>query len=419
MTKRKKILVKGPALSQTGYGEQTRFALRCLRSRPDLFEVYLINLEWGNSNHLIGDSKEKQWITKNIATTNYLLQSNQIKTGRFVFDMSLQVTIPNEFEKIAPVNVGYTAGIETTMVSPAWLEKCNETMDRLVVISDHSKEVFEDTVHNITDQTGAHNLGKLKLNIPCKSVNYSAKQRGSKDLGISFPSEFNYLVTSQWGPRKNFESTVAWFLEENYNKDVGLVLKTNFAKNCTMDRKHTISILNNMLTPFKGRKCSVTLLHGYMDESEMQSLYEHPQIKAFVNIAHGEGFGLPLFDAAAAGLPIITIGWSGQKDFLYKDGKEMFLPVDYTLKPVQQQAVWPGVIEKESKWAYANQSSYKRALREVRKNYTTYKEQALELKEWVNTKFTEENQYEQFVEGVWGSVPPDPQDVESEVVEYE
>ena len=119
-----------------------------------------MNLEWGNSNHLIGDSEEKMWITKNIATTNYLLQSNQVQTGRFVFDLSLQVTIPNEFQKIAPVNVGYTAGIETTMVSPAWLDKCNQTMDRLVVISNHSKEVFEDTVHSIADKSGTHVMGK-------------------------------------------------------------------------------------------------------------------------------------------------------------------------------------------------------------------------------------------------------------------
>ena len=57
----KKIIVKGPALSQTGYGEQTRFALRALRSRPDLFDIYLLNLEWGKSNHLIEDDEEHAW----------------------------------------------------------------------------------------------------------------------------------------------------------------------------------------------------------------------------------------------------------------------------------------------------------------------------------------------------------------------
>ena len=40
----KKVIVKGPALSQSGYGEHTRFILRSLRSQPELFDVYLINI---------------------------------------------------------------------------------------------------------------------------------------------------------------------------------------------------------------------------------------------------------------------------------------------------------------------------------------------------------------------------------------
>ena len=38
---KKKILVRGPVLSQSGYGEQARFALRSLRSREDLFDIYV------------------------------------------------------------------------------------------------------------------------------------------------------------------------------------------------------------------------------------------------------------------------------------------------------------------------------------------------------------------------------------------
>ena len=38
----KKVIVKGPALSRSGYGEQTRFAIQALRSRPELFDIYIL-----------------------------------------------------------------------------------------------------------------------------------------------------------------------------------------------------------------------------------------------------------------------------------------------------------------------------------------------------------------------------------------
>ena len=41
---KQKVLVKGPVLTQSGYGEQARFALRALRSKDDIFDVYIIPL---------------------------------------------------------------------------------------------------------------------------------------------------------------------------------------------------------------------------------------------------------------------------------------------------------------------------------------------------------------------------------------
>ena len=46
---RKKIFVKGPVLTQSGYGEQARFALRALKSREDLFDIYIQPIIWGGT----------------------------------------------------------------------------------------------------------------------------------------------------------------------------------------------------------------------------------------------------------------------------------------------------------------------------------------------------------------------------------
>ena len=48
----------------------------------------------------------------------------------------------------------------------------------------------------------------------------------------------------------------------------------------------------------------------------MNKLYNHPKVKCFVSLTHGEGFGRPLLEATMTGLPVIASGWSGQLDFL-------------------------------------------------------------------------------------------------------
>ena len=112
-----KIVVIGPALSQTGYGEQCRFALRSLLSRPDLFDVYVQPTNWGSSSWLLPNDEDRKWIDVLVRKT--ALHAHAQGT----FDVSLQVTIPNEWKKVAPINIGYTAGIETTLVTPQWIEK--------------------------------------------------------------------------------------------------------------------------------------------------------------------------------------------------------------------------------------------------------------------------------------------------------
>jgi hypothetical protein len=137
---KKKVFFRGPLLTRSGYGEQSRFALRALKSREDLFDIYIQPLQWGKTSWMTEDSVDRKWIDYTIEKTiAYAQQGGQ-------YDASFQVTIPNEWERIAPVNVGYTAGIETTKVAHQWIPKGNE-MDEIVVVSDHARDTYKDTVY--------------------------------------------------------------------------------------------------------------------------------------------------------------------------------------------------------------------------------------------------------------------------------
>ena len=48
----KKILISGPILSASGYGEMARFALRALTSHTDKFDIYVNPTVWGQTGWL-------------------------------------------------------------------------------------------------------------------------------------------------------------------------------------------------------------------------------------------------------------------------------------------------------------------------------------------------------------------------------
>ena len=56
---RKKILVRGPVLTQSGYGEQSRFALRALRAHEDKYDIYIVPVEWGHTGWRSEDGEPK------------------------------------------------------------------------------------------------------------------------------------------------------------------------------------------------------------------------------------------------------------------------------------------------------------------------------------------------------------------------
>ncbi len=158
---KKKIFVRGPVLSQSGYGEQSRFALRALRSREDLFDIFIQPTAWGQTGWIWEDNEFRRWMDEKITLTQILIRNKQLHV-----DTSLQITIPNEFQKLAPVNIGYTAGIETTAVAPQWLQKGNEEVDKILVVSNHSRNTYINTKAEAkNNQTGEVFDYKLKTPI--------------------------------------------------------------------------------------------------------------------------------------------------------------------------------------------------------------------------------------------------------------
>ena len=400
-----KVLVRGPVLTRTGYGEHVRFLLRSLKTVGEHIDIYVIPVGWGQTGWDVQSDEEREWIDGLIAKTQGAIQQQT------QFDMSIQVSIPNEWEKLAPINIGVTAGIETTKVAPQWVEKAN-IMDLIVVPSEHSKYVFENSKYSVTVKETGQVIPDYGCSKPIKVISYPVKDYPSCELDLDFETDFNFLNVAQWGPRKNLDNCIKWFVEEFYDQEVGLVLKTNLAKNSLVDRNWCQSKILNLLSEekYKDRKCKIYLLHGDMTEQELHQLYRHPKIKALVTTSHGEGFGLPMFEASYEGLPLIAPDWSGYTDFMYmptKDkkgktkNKSKFCKVDYSLLDVQKEAVWDGVIQADSKWAFVDPGSFKMKMREVYKDHGRFKKQAKELQDYNKENLSAQKQYDAFAAAIF------------------
>ena len=405
---KKKVLVRGPALSQSGYGEHTRFVLRALRRQEHLLDIHILPTNWGQTGWLAIDDEERQWIDAKVNESIPHLQN------KVPYDASIQVTIPNEWERLAAVNIGITAGIETNKVAPLWLQKAN-LMDKVITISNHSKTGFSVLYNGENTETGEP--VKLTCVTPVDVSHYPVKTfENLPNIDLGLKHNFNYLAIAQWGPRKNLQNLIKWFVEENHDQEVGLIVKTSLKNNSIVDREYAMQQIISSIPDIPDCKCKVYLLHGDMTEQEIHALYKHPKIKALVSLTHGEGYGLPLFEAAYSGLPVIAPAWSGHTDFLYMPSdskakkqkmKAMFAEVDFHLAPVDETAIWENVIHKDMMWCYPHEGSFKLRLRQVRNNYDKYLKKAEKLKKWVQEEFSWDKKHEELYDMIDDCISPE------------
>ena len=149
-----KVLVVGPALTQTGYGEHCRFVLRALKEVEDI-DLYLLPVNWGQSNWIWEDTEERKWMDFIVKKTAMHQQHEPS------YDVSIQVTIPNEWKALAPINIGVTAGIETTECPQEWIDGLNR-IDLNIVPSNFSKDVLEKCIYDRIDNNTIKVLVSIK-----------------------------------------------------------------------------------------------------------------------------------------------------------------------------------------------------------------------------------------------------------------
>jgi glycosyltransferase involved in cell wall biosynthesis len=207
---------------------------------------------------------------------------------------------------------------------------------------------------------------------------------------LQLKTSFNFLIVSQLTAtdsthdRKNILNTIKWICEEFKDEpDVGIIVKTNSGRSTTIDRTLTRNALRAEIDKIKTH-ATVYMLHGDVSEQEMMGLYRHPTVKALVSLTRGEGFGLPLLEAAASGLPVIATGWSAHTEFL---GLGKYVSIGYDLVPLHDSRCDGRIFVKGSRWANPSESDFKKRIRKFKNSPDVPRQWAAELMQTVRKSY--------------------------------
>ncbi len=379
------VLVTAPVATRSGYGSHSRDIVRSLIAM-DKYDIKIFPVRWGATpmNALNEkDPNDKVIIDRLLENPNLPKQP----------DIHIHIVIPNEFGPIGKYNIGITAGIETNICIPQWIEGMNR-MDLVIVPSKFTKEVLESTSYEQRDKETNQKVGDLTCQKPIEVLFegtdtniYKKTDEFSKELVTELdkiPEDFVFLYVGHWlngtlgQDRKDVGMLIKTFLEtfKNKSKQPALLLKTSGASFSVLDREDILNKIEQIKVTVKGDLPSIYLLHGDLTDEEMNGLYNHPKVKVHTSFTKGEGFGRPLLEATLSEKPVMASNWSGHLDFLSKD-LAILLPGELT--EVHKSALNEDFMVEKSKWFSVNYPYASKILFEVYKNYKKYRLNAKKL----------------------------------------
>lgn len=390
------LVISCPIDCYAGYGGRARDIVKSLL-KSERYEIKILSQRWGNTpfGFLKSDNPEHKQILDCIWKDPQLPKQP---------DVWVQLTVPNEFQPIGKFNIGMTAGIETTVCDASWIEGLNR-MDLNLVSSKHAKTVFQQSRFEKRNSKTQQLESIIELTKPVEvlfegvdtNIYKKIDKFESKELFDqlnNIEEKFNYLFTGHWlqgelgQDRKDVGMLIKTFLETFKGKTIkpGLILKTQSATSSIMDRDEMLSKIQAIRVAVGGDNLpNVYLLHGEFKDEEINELYNHPKVKAFVSFTKGEGYGRPLLESSISQKPVLASNWSGQLDYLSPD---MSILLPGTVNQIHSSAVVPNMLLPESGWFTVDYKKASQILEEVYKKYDKFIDKAKKQSYRSRTEFS-------------------------------
>ena len=193
--------------------------------------------------------------------------------------------------------IGFTM-LEVDGIPSSWVRRANK-MDEIWTPSHFNLETFR--------RSGV----ERPIHVMPIGINPAYFNPGIKGFRLRGP--FTFLSMFEWGERKAPEILLKAFNDEfAANEDVVLICKVYNADPAIK--------IPNQVKSYGLKEVGGSIIFSINEVVpgyQIGSIYR--SVDCFVLPTRGEGWGLPIMEAMACGLPVIATNWSGPTDFISKD----------------------------------------------------------------------------------------------------